>query len=126
MRRAENDARRAAGLPAIGAGWIAETQLYQRIREAFPDMAVVRHARPRWLAPQHLDIFLPDHDVGVEYQGLQHTESVDFFGGEKGFKQLQERDSRKTSLCKKNNCLLILVHPDYDPAEVIAQIKAAF
>ena len=83
------------------------------------------HARPTWLTPQHLDVYLPEHNVGVEYQGAQHLEPVDYFGGEAALRQAQARDRRKLNLCRRHGCKLIYVYQGYDPDQVLAQVRIA-
>ena len=61
----------------------------------------------KWLGRQSLDFYLPDYNVGVECQGIQHFEPVDYFGGDKGFKKVLERDKRKKSLCEKHGVKLL-------------------
>lgn len=39
----------------------------------------------------------------IEYDGKQHFEPVDFFGGNKGLKETQKRDKKKNEYCYKNN-----------------------
>jgi hypothetical protein len=65
MRDAENTVRETKGIPRVGEGWVAETALYYQIREAFPSVKVVHHARPSWLKLQHLDIYLPEFEEDV-------------------------------------------------------------
>ena len=43
----------------------------------------------------------------IEFQGTQHNEPVDWFGGEEAFKLAQERDNIKRQYCKDNNITLI-------------------
>ena len=81
-REAENTVREEGGLPKVGEGWIAETQLYHEITSALPDMQVLHHARPEWLRNQHLDIYIPELYTAIEYQGIQHQLAVEHFGGE--------------------------------------------
>lgn len=51
----------------------------------------------------------------IEYDGEQHFESVDFFGGEEKLKLQQERDKRKNKWCKENNIRLIRIpYTEYD------------
>ena len=45
----------------------------------------------------------------IEYDGEQHFESVEFFGGEEKLKLQQERDERKNLWCKENNIRLIRI-----------------
>jgi len=55
------------------------------------------------------DFYLPDHNILIEFDGEQHYKPIKFFGGEKEFKKLQERDKIKTEYCKKNNIKLIRI-----------------
>jgi len=125
LREAENLLREKRELPRIGEGWISETKLYQEIKSHFDDTAVVQHARPEWLKPQHLDVFLPLHKIAIEFQGAQHIRPVDYFGGEKAFKQQKKRDERKVNLCQENNCQLIEVYQGYDKEVVFRKISTA-
>jgi hypothetical protein len=120
-------------LPSIAVEWWAdfksaslfsETKLFNEIKELFPDEVIIQHGKPSWLGQQHLDIFFPKRNIGIEYQGQQHLEPVDYFGGEKGFKELQERDMRKKKLCEENSCELIYVYSEYDIREIKKEIKS--
>lgn len=124
-RQAENSLREAEGLKAVGEGWVSEVALLNELRAAFPDEHVAHQGRPRWLRQQSLDIYFPQREVAVEYQGLQHSEPVDRFGGAEAFERQQERDQRKRELCIKHGVTLIEVHPGYDPETVIEQVRAA-
>ena len=84
---------------------------------------VLHQARPWWLAPQSLDIYLPRYNIAIEYQGAQHTQPVEFFGGEEAFEQQQERDARKAAACAQNGCALIEVHPRYKLGDVLTRIR---
>lgn len=122
MRSAENAHRQDAGLPRVGEGWVSEMALLRELRTAFPDERIVHQARPSWLAPQSLDIFFPNRMLAVEYQGLQHSQPVEFFGGADAHARQQERDARKRDLCEAVGCTLIEVHPGYAIADVIASL----
>jgi hypothetical protein len=123
-REAENIVREKRGIPRIGEGWVGETQLYYELTEAFREYDVQHHASPAWLGKQHLDIFIPELHIAIEYQGLQHSEPVEFFGGEEAFVRRQELDERKRSLCEENGIKLIPVYPDYNLEIIIHQIKS--
>lgn len=43
----------------------------------------------------------------IEFQGGQHTKSIEWFGGEVNLKLTQERDNIKRDYCKKHNIRLI-------------------
>lgn len=125
-RRAENMVREDAGLPNVGEGWVSETKLFRELQAAFPSLEVVQHASPSWLGRQHLDVYFPSLQVGVEYQGLQHDRPVEFFGGEEAFKKIKQRDAKKLKVCIENNVSLVYVRPGYDLDNVVSQIEDAF
>ena len=58
-----------------------------------------------------LDFYLPKYNIGIECQGKQHFECIEYFGGEEGFKKLKERDKLKYDLCKEHN-IEILYYTD--------------
>lgn len=89
----------------IVSKWKSEQTLFTLVKKQYPD--ALFQFRPRWLEPQNLDIYIPCINVGIEYQGIQHYESVDFFGGEGEFKHRQELDARKEKLCARNGLRLI-------------------
>lgn len=124
-KEGENTVREEKGIPKIGEGWIGETNLYYELRTALQGMDVIHHARPKWLSRQHLDILIPDKQVAVEYQGSQHDQPVDWFGGEQAFKTTKRRDAKKLRLCKKNGVRLIYVRTDYKLEDVIRTIVEA-
>jgi hypothetical protein len=119
----ENALRQMFNLPKIGEGWISETNLYYEIKEHFQSESVVQHGKPHWLGKQHLDIWLPQRNIGIEYQGDQHYYPVEFFGGEASLLENKARDKRKKDLCEKFGCKLIYVLPDYDIKAVVSEIK---
>ncbi len=106
-KEAENNVRERHGIPRIGEGWVSEAELLNLVQDSFPHETVVHHARPEWLGRQHLDIFLPERDIAIEYQGEQHFVPVDFFGGWNGLSKTQKRDNRKFELCAQNGVKLV-------------------
>jgi hypothetical protein len=119
----ENEIRKLFGLPKIGEGWISETNLFYEIKTHFSKHVVIHHGRPSWLGKQHLDIYIPKFNIGIEYQGDQHYYPIDFFGGEDSYVKNKARDENKKQLCIKNNCHLIYVNPGYTLDEVITRIE---
>ena len=105
LREAENLLRENHGLPRIGEGWISEMQLYNLVKIFFPEAQ--HHVAPGWLKPQHLDVFVPPEKLAFEYQGRQHFEPIDFFGGEESFETVKKLDRRKMQKCKSNGVVLI-------------------
>ena len=56
------------------------------------------------------DFYLPDYDICIEYDGIQHFEPVEYFGGEKTFKKQQINDIIKDQYCDNNNIKLIRIN----------------
>lgn len=54
------------------------------------------------------DFYINNHYL-IEYDGIQHFQPVELFGGEEQFKIQQERDVYKNQWCKENNIPLIRV-----------------
>lgn len=111
-REAENLVREARGIPLIGQGWVSETELFNLVKDVAGKLEVVQHARPPWLALQHLDVYVPAWSLAIEYQGEQHDQPISFFGGEVGLKKRKELDLRKYELCKSNSIRLIYFYPN--------------
>ena len=114
LKQAEDLYRESTGMPKIGEGWISETELYYRIADTFNEYEVIHHGSPSWLGRQHLDIYFPKLNIGVEYQGAQHYVAVDFFGGQEALEKTIERDKAKRKKCEENDCHLIIVDEGYD------------
>ena len=58
--------------------------------------------RFNWLGRQSLDFYLPYYNVGIECQGRQHFEEIDYFGGDNGLIECKKRDKRKFKKCQKH------------------------
>ena len=58
------------------------------------------------------DFYLKDYNLCIEFDGKQHFEISDFFGGECGFKKRQKHDQIKNQYCKDNNIDLIRIRYD--------------
>ena len=122
-REAEDIVREKCGMPKVGEGWISETELYYRIKEAFPKCNVIHQYRCAWLDRQSIDIFIEDYNIAIEYQGIQHYKPVARFGGEEGFENTVARDRRKKRLCEENGVTLIYVNEGYVLQDIINEIN---
>ena len=56
------------------------------------------------------DVFISELDIAIEYQGKQHFQPVEFFGGEEGFESLKKRDARKLELSEEHGVKLIYIN----------------
>jgi hypothetical protein len=123
MDTVENEVRQAFGHYKKGNRWTSETILYQIVESNYPDHTIERHYRPDFLDGLELDIFLKEADVGIEYQGIQHYEAVDHWGGEEGLKQRQERDQKKEKLCDEHNIDLVCIRHDQELTDTLIERK---
>ena len=71
------------------------------------DFLIERRKHFKWLGKQELDIFLPDYNIAIECQGIEHFKPVTFFGGENKLKYVKDLDERKKKLCDSNEILLV-------------------
>ena len=54
-----------------------------------------------------MDFFLYEEDIMIEFDGRQHYEVNDYFGGEEEFLKTQERDRYKDQFCEDKNIQII-------------------
>ncbi len=110
----QNEFRVSKGIPKIGEGWVSETELFYLLKYKFSEHEVIHHGKPSWLGRQHVDIWFPKFKIGIEYQGLQHDEPIEFFGGKESFLKNQERDKKKKFLFESNGATLIEIRKGYN------------
>ncbi len=67
------------------------------------------------------DFFLPNENIVIEYNGLQHYDPIPIFGGLKGLKEGQKRDLIKYKYLSENNIILIIVR--YDNTDIKSYLK---
>lgn len=87
----------------------------------------VNKKRFSWLKNQHLDFYLPDYNVAIECQGIQHYEPIDFAGkGEVWAKRrlytIKSLDKVKRDRCKDNFVFLEYIKYDEDVEERVKEI----
>lgn len=72
----------------------------------------IKHEKQKkfeWLGRQSLDFYLPDYNMAIECQGIQHFEPRDFFGGDTELAKIIKRDNSKLKKCLANNIEMIYV-----------------
>jgi hypothetical protein len=66
------------------------------------------------------DFYLPDYETCIEYNGIQHYEEVDYFGGESHLNKVKIRDDIKKKYCDINGInLLKISYIDFNHVEEI-------
>ena len=63
----------------------------------------------KYIKEMPFDFYLPEYNLCIEFDGKQHFESIEFFGGEESFKLRQKRDNIKTKFCIENNIKLLRI-----------------
>ena len=66
------------------------------------------------------DFFLPDENIAIEYDGIQHFEPINHFGGFKSFENQKIRDKEKDEYCIKNNIHLLRIPYYKDEYELLS------
>jgi hypothetical protein len=110
----ENATRDEFGFARIGEGWVNETLMFELVQDLFPGEPVLHHYWPAWLMGLELDVFVPDVNLALEYQGKQHYEPVELWGGQEALDAQQKRDALKAARCKEIGVALLEVRHD-DP-----------
>ncbi len=103
----ENNVRLELGYKEIGKENVNEKILLNIVQSLFPESKVIHRAKPHFLNGLELDIYLPEENIGIEYQGAQHYRPVKHWGGDKALRNTKSRDSKKKKLCKKHGVNLI-------------------
>ena len=61
------------------------------------------------LGGKSYDFYLPELNIAIECQGVQHFEPIEFFGGKVSFEKRKENDRIKRVFCKNNGIKLLEV-----------------
>jgi hypothetical protein len=70
------------------------------------------------------DFYLPKFNICIEFNGKQHYEKIDFFGGGEYLKLIKKRDNIKRQYCKDNNITLIEIK--YNEINNISNIISSY
>ena len=80
---------------------------------------------PNFLKRMSLDFYIPEKNIAIEVQGLQHFKPIDYWGGDENFKNVINRDQLKRKLCEEKGISLVYyseLNIDF-PYEVITDKK---
>jgi hypothetical protein len=130
IRSIENEVRSTFNLDNVGT-LFNESVLYREIVKNFGKrFKVLSQGSPDWLGNQRFDIYLPELNIAIEYQGEQHFYPVDFGGkgvklAKKQFEENKKRDIIKIQKATQNNCIIIFAMPKYELETVLQDIENA-
>lgn len=103
-----------------------EKQLYKLLKQVFPDQEITRQDSLGFLKRQTVDFAIKALRLAFEYDGVQHFEPIEKFGGLEGFDRIQKRDQKKNNLCKTNGYQIIRFRYDLDLGEQVQDFKQAY
>jgi len=86
---------------------VQETILYEHLKNRYKNANLFHSKRGiKNLGQFEIDIYDDENKVAIEYQGDEHFEAIDFFGGENGLNDTLVRDKEKIKLCEENGIKL--------------------
>ena len=65
------------------------------------------------------DFYLKNLNICIEFNGKQHYEPIEYFGGINSLKSQIKRDLIKREYCENNNILLIIIRYDDDIYDIL-------
>lgn len=78
--------------------WLDKMNILYEPQKRFPDCKDIK--------PLPFDFYLPEYNICIEYQGQQHYESIEYFGGKSKFESQIKKDNIKKEYCQQNNIFL--------------------
>ena len=94
-------------LSGKGCPYCKKWKLEEKIKKALTDENIAfiwqcgKETLP-WIGRQKLDFYLPEYNIAIECQGIQHFKSKENFGGDKSFIETEKRDKLKKEKCVNN------------------------
>jgi len=113
IRSIENQVRKNSGYREVGTVY-NEILIFNYFKENFKDHDILYQYKPAWLGRQIFDVYFKSLNVAIEYNGKQHYQPIEFYGGDKGFENLVRLDTLKRKKCLENNCILFEIKYDED------------
>lgn len=111
--------------------WKSEELVYNIVKKIYKDHHVIYQYRPFFLGTKNgtmsYDVYICGLKIAVEYQGKQHYEPVDYFGGRDSFEQQRIRDEQKLIKSRENGVELVYINywEDITPELVRSKVEAA-
>ncbi len=100
----------------IQSKWVSEYRLFIFVKSLCPEAVYQYHCE--WLGQQSYDIFLPNQQIAIEYQGEQHYKDTRFFSS---YEEYKERDKRKLDISNANG--IRVLYFSYETYVVFKTVK---
>lgn len=110
--------------------WKSEELVYNITKKLYKDHQVIYQYSPYYLSTDKgcmtYDIYICGLKIAIEYQGKQHFEPVDYFGGKEHFEQQQMRDKLKAERSRENGVKLIYINywEDITPSLIKERVES--
>lgn len=86
--------------------WLERNNISYEFQKTFAD------CKDKNLLP--FDFYLPDYNAVIEFNGKQHYEPIDYFGGQEKFELQIKHDKIKFDYCNENNIRLLCIKYNED------------
>jgi very-short-patch-repair endonuclease/predicted transcriptional regulator len=81
--------------------WLLDREIVFKRQKAFKNCKYKRQ--------MYFDFYLPEYNLCIEFDGKQHFEAIEFFGGETGLIENKKRDNIKNKFCNKHNINILRI-----------------
>lgn len=122
IRNLENQVRKNSGYKEVGSIY-NEMLIFKFFTDNFNSYDIAYQYSPQWLGRQRFDVYIKSLNIAIEYNGKQHYQPIEFFGGDKGFENLVRLDLLKRKKCLENDCILFEIKYDEDINHSLLDIK---
>lgn len=119
-----NNILRGTGCPKcnISKGEMAISKFLDDINVRYEQQKRFNDCRDKYTLP--FDFYLPDYNVCIEYNGIQHYEPVEVFGGEEALQGTIKRDKIKEAYCNRNGIRLLQIPYYNDMHDELERLNA--
>lgn len=94
--------------------WKSEELVYKTVKKLYKEHEVIYQYKPYFLTTDKgnmsYDIYICGLKIAIEYQGKQHFEPIDYFGGMENFEKQKARDLIKARLSRENGIKLVYIN----------------
>lgn len=111
--------------------WKSEELVYNITKKLYGEFNVIYQHRPHYLATKSgilsYDVYICGLKIAIEYQGKQHYEPVECFGGYENYLKQNERDKIKAEKSRQNGVKLIYINywEDITPTLIKDKVEEA-
>lgn len=108
--------------------WKNEDRVLKLTSKLYKDYIVISQHRPYFLkssfgGQMSYDVYISQLNIAIEYQGVQHFQPVEIFGGAESFEKQKIRDKEKKKLSEENGVRLIYINYDEEVTEQLIKSR---